>query len=216
MIFKYILAAVIGYLLGSLNGSLIVGKFYGVDVRHHGSKNAGMTNTMRTLGKKAALFVLIGDLIKGILAFLAGYYISGGRPDGQFSGMLAGTAAILGHIWPVFFGFRGGKGVLTTLAVILMIDWPIALGLTGVFVFILVLTGYVSLGSVTAAFLFPIAVAVFGRSTETIVFAAIIAALILIRHRTNIQRLLKGTESKFSLKKKPSLLNEKSKTEPEA
>lgn len=216
MIYKLILAAVIGYLLGSLNGSLIVGKFYGVDVRHHGSKNAGMTNTMRTLGKKAALLVLIGDLIKGILAFLAGYFISGGKPEGQFGGMLAGTAAILGHIFPAFFGFRGGKGVLTTLAVVLMIDWPIALGLTGVFIIILLLAGYVSLGSVTAVLLFPIATAVFGRSTETTVFAVIIAILIVIRHRSNIQRLMNGTESKFSLKKKPSLLNDESKTKPEA
>lgn len=216
MIYKFVLSALIGYLLGSLNGSLIVGKFYGVDVRHHGSKNAGMTNTMRTLGKRAALIVLIGDLIKGVLAFLAGYFISGGKPDGHFGGMLAGTAAILGHIWPAFFGFKGGKGVLTTLAVVLMIDWPIALGLIGVFIIILMLAGFVSLGSVTAALLFPITAAVFGRSTETIVFAAIIAVLIIIRHRSNIQRLLKGTEPKFSLRKKPSLLNDESKTEPEA
>ena len=215
MIFQLILAAVIGYLLGSLNSSLIVGKFYGVDVRRHGSGNAGMTNTMRTLGKKAALFVLLGDAVKGVLAFLAGYYICGGNPDGQLGGMLAGTAAILGHVWPVFFGFKGGKGVLTTLAVVLMIDWPIALGLLGVFIIILLLTRYVSLGSVVAVFLFPIAAGVFGRSLETIVFAAIIAVLIIIRHRTNIQRLLKGTESKFSFSKKPNMKTEENITESE-
>lgn len=208
MFFLLILAAVIGYLMGSLNSSLIIGKFYGVDVRHHGSGNAGMTNTMRTLGKKAALFVLLGDAVKGIVAFLAGYYICGGNPNGQLGGMLAGTAAILGHVWPVFFGFKGGKGVLTTLAVVLMMDWPIALGLLGVFIVILLLTQYVSLGSMIAVFLFPIAAGVFGRSAETIVFAAIIAALIIIRHQANIQRLLKGTESKFSFKKKPNLKTE--------
>ncbi len=215
IIFQLILAALIGYLLGSLNTSLIVGKFYGVDVRHHGSGNAGMTNTMRTLGKKAALFVLLGDAAKGILAFSAGYYICGGNPQGHLGGMLTGTAAILGHLWPVFFGFKGGKGVLTTLAVVLMIDWPIALGLLGVFIVILLLTRYVSLGSVIAVFLFPVALIVFGRSIETIVFAVIIAVLIIIRHQANIQRLLNGTESKFSFSKKPERkLDEKN--EPEA
>jgi len=203
IIFQLIMAALIGYLLGSLNTSLIVGKFYGIDVRHHGSGNAGMTNTMRTLGKKAALFVLLGDALKGILAFLAGYYFCGGTPQGNLGGMLAGTAAVLGHLWPVFFGFRGGKGVLTTFAVVLMIDWPIALGLLVVFIIILVLTRYVSLGSVIAVFLFPIASLVFGRSIETVVFAVIIAVLIIIRHRANIKRLVSGTESKFSFGKKP-------------
>lgn len=214
MIFQLIMAALIGYLLGSLNTSLIVGKFYGVDVRHYGSGNAGMTNTMRTLGKKAALFVLLGDAVKGILAFLAGYYICGGNPQGYLGGMLAGTAAILGHLWPVFFGFKGGKGVLTTFAVVLMIDWPIALGLLGVFIVILMLTRYVSLGSVIAVFLFPIASLVFGRSIETVVFAVIIAVLIIIRHQANIQRLLSRTESKFSFRKKPEReLEEKNKPE---
>jgi glycerol-3-phosphate acyltransferase PlsY len=213
--FQLIIVALIGYLLGSLNTSLIVGKFYGVDVRHHGSGNAGMTNTMRTLGKKAALFVLLGDAVKGILAFLAGYYICGGNLQGHLGGMLAGTAAILGHLWPVFFGFKGGKGVLTTLAVVLMIDWPIALGLLGVFIVILILTRYVSLGSVIAVFLFPVATLVFGRSIETVVFAVIIAVLIIIRHKANIQRLLNGTESKFSFKKKPEQTSDE-KNEPEA
>ena len=202
IIFQFILVALIGYLLGSLNTSLIVGKFYGVDVRQHGSGNAGMTNTMRTLGKKAALFVLLGDAVKGILAFLAGYYICGGNPQGHLGGMLAGTTAILGHLWPVFFGFKGGKGVLTTLAVVLMIDWPIALGLLVVFIVILLLTRYVSLGSVVAVFLFPIASLVYGRGIETVIFAVIIACLVIIRHQENIQRLLKGTERKFSFGKK--------------
>lgn len=205
MDFRFILAVVIGYLLGSLNSSIIVGKFYGVDIRLYGSGNAGMTNTMRILGKKAALFVILGDVLKGILAYLAGYLIWGGNPQGDFSGMLAGTAAILGHIWPLFFGFKGGKGVLTTLAVVLMIDWPIALGLLGVFIAIVAFTKYVSLGSIIAAFLFPITAIVFGRDIETVLVFGIIGALLIIKHHTNIGRLLKGTESKFSLKKKADL-----------
>jgi glycerol-3-phosphate acyltransferase PlsY len=197
-----ILSAVVGYLLGSLNSSLIVGKFYGVDVRKHGSGNAGTTNTLRTLGKKAALFVLLGDIIKGVLAYTAGYYICGGQSGGQLGGMLAGTAAILGHVWPVFFSFKGGKGVLTSFAVLLLIDWQIALGLLGIFIIIVLITKYVSLGSVIGALLFPLAAVLLGRSLETIIFSAVIAALIVIKHNSNIKRLLNGTESKFSFHKK--------------
>ena len=198
MLIQLILSTAAGYLLGSLNSSLIVGKFYRVDVRKHGSGNAGTTNTLRTLGKKAALFVLLGDVIKGILAYLAGYFIYGG----QLGGMLGGTAAILGHVWPLYFGFKGGKGVLTSLAVLLLIDWPIALGLLGIFIIIVLITRYVSLGSIVAAALFPVAAIVLGRSLETIIFSAVIAALIVIKHNSNIKRLLKGTESKFSFHKK--------------
>lgn len=198
MYIQLVLSAIAGYLLGSLNSSLIVGKFYGVDVRKYGSGNAGTTNTLRTLGKKAALLVLLGDAVKGILAYIAGYYIYGG----QLGGMLGGTASILGHVWPLYFGFKGGKGVLTSFAVLLLIDWPIALGLLGVFIIIVLVTRYVSLGSVVAAALFPAVAVVLGRSIETIVFSGIIAVLIVVKHHTNIKRLLDHTESKFSFKKK--------------
>ncbi|MDP4182682.1 MAG: glycerol-3-phosphate acyltransferase, partial [Bacillota bacterium] len=104
---KIILTCVIGYLLGSLNSSLIIGKIYGVDVRKHGSGNAGATNTLRTLGKKAALFVTLGDVFKGIIACLLGYFLLGN--DGLMS---AGIGAIIGHNWPLYFKFKGGKGVL--------------------------------------------------------------------------------------------------------
>ncbi len=198
MFIQSVISVIVGYLLGSLNTSLIVGRFYKVDVRQHGSGNAGMTNTLRTLGKKAALLVIFGDVLKGILAYLAGRFICGG----ELGGMLAGTACIIGHIWPAFFGFKGGKGVLTALSVLLMFDWQIALGLLAVFIIILLLTRYVSLGSITAAFLFPISAAVFGRDTQTLIFSSIIAVLVILRHHENIGRLLSGTESKFSLSKK--------------
>jgi len=198
MFIQLILSAIAGYLLGSLNSSLIVGKIYGVDVRKHGSGNAGTTNTLRTLGKKAALFVLLGDMAKGILAYAAGYFIYGG----QLGGMLAGTAAIFGHVWPVFFNFKGGKGVLTSLAVLLMIDWPIALELLGVFAVILLITRYVSLGSIIAALFFPIVAVILGKNVETIILSGIIAVLIIVKHHTNIKRLLDGTESKISFRKK--------------
>jgi len=195
MYLRAALAVIAGYLLGSLNTSLIIGRFYKVDVRKHGSGNAGMTNTLRTLGRKAALFVIIGDMAKGILAYLAGFYIYSGQPGG----LIGGTACITGHIWPAFFRFRGGKGVLTAFAVLLMFDWMIALGLLAVFLVILLATRYVSLGSITAASLFPIAAAVFGRGTLTMVFSGMIAVVIIIKHHENIKRLLSGTESKFSL-----------------
>jgi glycerol-3-phosphate acyltransferase PlsY len=198
MYIRTVLAIAAGYLLGSLNTSLIVGRFYKVDVRKHGSGNAGMTNTLRTLGKKAALLVILGDIGKGILAWLAGYYIYG-APIG---GMLGGTACITGHIWPVFFRFRGGKGVLTTFAVLLMFDWVVALGLLLIFIVIVLLTGYVSLGSMTAALLFPIAAAVLGREAPALIFSGLIALVIILKHHENIRRLLSGTESKFSFGKK--------------
>lgn len=198
MAIQLILSAIAGYLLGSLNSSLIVGKFYGVDVRQHGSGNAGTTNTLRTLGKKAALFVLLGDIAKGFVAFLAGYLIYGG----QLGGMFAGTAAIVGHVWPVFFSFKGGKGVLTSLAVLLLIDWPIALGVFCIFIIIVTITRYVSLGSIIAAALFPISAIMLGRNIEIILLSAVIALLIIFKHQANIKRLHEGTESKFSLKKK--------------
>jgi acyl phosphate:glycerol-3-phosphate acyltransferase len=198
MVIWLVISAIIGYLLGSANSSLIVGKFYGVDIREHGSGNAGTTNTLRTLGKKAALFVLAGDLLKGVLAYLAGYYITGSA----LGGMIGGTAAIFGHVWPVFFSFKGGKGVLTTLAVLLMMDWSTALALLGIFIIIVALTRYVSLGSIVGAALFPILSIILGKNIENILISALIAILIIIMHRSNILRLLKGTESKLGAKKK--------------
>lgn len=194
--FKLVLAAVVGYLLGSANTSLIVGKFYGVDIRKHGSGNAGATNALRTLGKSAAVFVGIGDVLKGVIACLAGLYLAG-----DTGLMLGGLAAIIGHNWPVYFGFKGGKGIFTSFSVVLMMDWKLGLMLVGVFIVIVALTRYISLGSMTAAALFPVTGFVFGRSAEFIIFAAVIAVLAIARHHANIRRILNGTESKFGSKK---------------
>ncbi|MCX8130043.1 MAG: glycerol-3-phosphate 1-O-acyltransferase PlsY [Clostridia bacterium] len=212
LVVKLIITAVAGYLLGSANTSLIVGKFYGVDVRKHGSGNAGMTNTLRTLGKLAALFVIIGDLLKGILACLVGLYIVGDRGieaevfgrtwNEELGLMVGGISAIIGHNWPAYFRFKGGKGILTSLAVVLMMDPLIALILFGIFAVIVAITRYVSLGSIIGSGLFPVAAAVFGRSNAFIIFAAILGLLAIIRHRANIQRIYNGTESKLGSKKK--------------
>jgi glycerol-3-phosphate acyltransferase PlsY len=200
LVIKVIAVAVLGYLLGSINTSLIIGKFYGVDVRQHGSGNAGATNTLRTLGKSAAILVTLGDILKGIIACIAGHYIIGDVKDiGNLGLMIGGVAAIIGHNWPLYFGFKGGKGILTTFSVIMMMDWRIGLILLGVFIIVLLISKYVSLGSIIGAALFPIvgAIPVFNNSSTFVVFAIAVAFLAIIRHKANIERLFKGTESKL-------------------
>ncbi len=194
-IFLMVLTVVSGYLLGSLNSSLIVGKLYGVDIRGKGSGNAGLTNTLRVLGKTAALAVLAGDIIKGVIACIIGLLLIGQ------TGLLAGgTAAVIGHNWPLYFGFKGGKGVLTTLAVVMMMDWRMGLLLLGVFLIIVFVTRYVSLGSIIGAAFIPVFSFLLGRDAMFIVFALFLGLLIIIRHYSNLSRLINGTESKLGKK----------------
>lgn len=195
-VLSIILAGIIGYLLGSANSSMIVGKIYGIDIREHGSGNAGTTNVLRVLGKKAALFVLIGDFAKGVAAYWLGFALAG-----NVGAMAGGTAAILGHNWPVYFKFRGGRGVLTSLAVVLMMDWKVALTALGVFVIIVAATRYVSLGSMIAAAFLPISAIVYNRGIELILFTFVIGLLIIVMHRQNFIRITKGTESKLGKSK---------------
>ncbi len=207
---RVFLALVIGYLLGSANTSLIVGKFYGVDVRKSGSGNAGLTNTLRTIGKVAALLVVFGDILKGVLSCLVGYYI---MKDIQNMGLSAlevpsnvgmffgGLGAILGHNWPVYFRFKGGKGILTTFSVVMMTAPYIGLLLLGIFIVIVAITRYVSLGSIIGCALFPVLIAIVYKNAIFVVFAVFVGLLAIIRHNQNIIRLIKGTESKLSFKK---------------
>ncbi|MCX7773748.1 MAG: glycerol-3-phosphate 1-O-acyltransferase PlsY [Clostridia bacterium] len=203
MVWKIILSAVIGYLLGSINTSLVVGKlFYRTDVRDHGSGNAGATNTLRTLGKGAAIAVVVGDLLKGIIACLIGRYLAGELMPGVYAGeYLAGMFAVLGHNWPIYFGFKGGKGVMTSFAVVLMFSPLAALLCLAGFVIIVAITKYVSLGSIVCAVLFPIIALVLGEPLMLVLVGAFLALLIVVRHMANIQRLLNGTEKKLSFKK---------------
>ena len=197
MIWKTTLAIIIGYLSGSINSSIIMGTLHGVDIREHGSGNAGMTNTLRTLGKKAALLVLAGDILKGVLACLAGYFLAGGR------GLAAGgLAAVLGHNWPVYFGFKGGKGALTSITVVFLIDWRAGLILIGIFLAVTALTRYVSLGSMAGAAAAPFITMLLGRENFMVAAAALLGILAIARHHSNISRLLKGTESKLGRKKR--------------
>ncbi|MDD4495600.1 MAG: glycerol-3-phosphate 1-O-acyltransferase PlsY [Eubacteriales bacterium] len=191
-IINLLISAVLGYLLGSLNASLIIGRFYCTDVRKHGSGNAGMTNTLRTLGKKAALLVIVGDVLKGLLACYLGGIIAG------YNGTLAGGLfAVIGHNWPLYFRFKGGKGALTSIAVLFYLDWRIALIIVALFVVIVALTRYVSLGSIAGAIALPVLVVAFDKSTETILFSAIVTLLVIFQHRSNIGRLQAGNEKKL-------------------
>jgi glycerol-3-phosphate acyltransferase PlsY len=202
-ILKLILALSSGYLLGSLNTALIVSRFYGKDIRQHGSKSAGLTNTLRVLGKPAAVFVLIGDILKGVIACLIGLYLSvyfySENAQICISLLIAGAGAVIGHNWPMYFGFKGGKGVLTAVTVLFMVDWFMALICLGFFVLIVASTRYVSLGSVCAAILFAV-LSFFPTFDSTIyfnIFALFMTFMVVFKHRENILRLFAGTESKL-------------------
>lgn len=197
------LSAVIGYLLGSLNTSIIVGKLYKIDVRNHGSGNAGATNTLRVLGKIPALLVVLGDFLKGAIACLIGRYLAGETFPQVYAGeYIGGLFAVLGHNWPVYFGFKGGKGVMTSFAVVLMFSpWAALISLL-CFIVIVALTKYVSLGSMIGAVLFPIAAFLLKEPAMMVGTGAFLGLLIVVRHRSNIKRLIAGEEKKLSFNKK--------------
>lgn len=204
MMLKILAALAAGYLLGSLNTAVIVGRLYGKDIREHGSKSAGLTNTLRVLGKSAAVLVLAGDLLKGVVACLIGWrlgvYVQSGQAVECVSLLAAGAGAVLGHNWPVYFGFKGGKGALTAATVMFMIDWRMALTSLGLFVLLIASTRYVSLGTIGASVFF-VAISflpVFEHTVYFQVFAGLMALVIIFKHRENIRRLLSGTENKLS------------------
>jgi glycerol-3-phosphate acyltransferase PlsY len=206
------LAAGIGYLIGSISGAIIISRAVNKsDVRTHGSGNAGATNMLRSFGARSALLTVCIDLLKGFLACgLCGLlmHFLGGR-FGYIEGVcVGGLFAVIGHNWPIYFGFKGGKGVLTAFAVMLMISPLAAASAFVVFLIVVLITRYVSLGSILAAVSLPGFVALylflFGDQVLSIRFfvSLILAVLIVARHHSNIGRLIKGNESKLSFKKK--------------
>ncbi|MCI1591223.1 glycerol-3-phosphate 1-O-acyltransferase PlsY [Heyndrickxia oleronia] len=203
-ILKLFAAVILGYLLGSLNTAVIVGKIYGKDIRSHGSKSAGLTNTLRVLGKSAAVFVLVGDILKGIIACFIGLflevYVYSGEVKDCVSLLAAGAGAVIGHNWPVYFKFKGGKGALTAVAVLFMVDWVMALLCLGFFVIIVALSRYVSLGSICATMLVAAIsfIPFLGYTLYFNIFICLIAFMVIFRHMKNIQRLLSGTENKLN------------------
>lgn len=197
------------YLLGSLNASIITSKYlYNDDIRNYGSGNAGLTNMHRVYGKKAAVYTLVGDISKQIISVLLGMFAFG--VNGAF---LAGTFCVLGHIAPIFYRFKGGKGVLTAAAMVLLIDPIIFLILILAFIITVLISRYISMGSMVAGFLYP--ALVFYRdklfygttpSLPAMLFSVFIGLLIIFTHRENMKRIYRNEESRFSFKKKP--LNE--------
>ena len=209
----YIIMAIIAYCIGSINFSVIFSKkFAGFDVREKGSGNAGTTNMLRSVGKKAAAITLVCDILKGVVSIGIAILL-GNIPDinKELLVQIAGIAVILGHTFPVFFGFKGGKGVATSLGVLLLSNWQIGLICLVFALVLMILTRMVSVGSCAAAVLFPIltlfinehyTVLTEGKSGNVyFIYSVILAVIVLFNHRSNIKRILNGTENKVSFKK---------------
>lgn len=201
----YLIVVIISYLIGSISFSIIFGKkFAGFDVRDKGSGNAGTTNVLRTVGKRAAFLTLICDVLKGVVAIVIAILISKIWKDinGDLLKYLAGLFVILGHTFPIFFEFRGGKGVATALGVLIMLDYKIGLICLIFALIIMVFTRFVSLGSIMAAVLYPIlTIFLVEFKIEKVILSILIGAMVVFNHRENIKRLKNGTESKVSFKK---------------
>lgn len=202
------ITALIAYLLGSISFAIIVSKVYAHDdVRKYGSKNAGMTNILRTYGKLPAFFTLLGDFLKGVLAVVIGRWIFSTMGITAFdAGYVAGFFALLGHLYPVYFGFKGGKGVLTSLGIILVVNPLVFLILLIIFLPILFITKIVSLISITGALLYPVITLVVDLCLRKpalfdVLFAALFSVIVIYKHKDNIRRLLNGTEKRIGDKK---------------
>ena len=204
----YRVVAILSYLIGSINFSIIISKkVAGFDVREKGSGNAGTTNMLRTVGKKAALITLVCDILKGVISILLALLIGKIAKEANNSILvqIAGILVIIGHTFPIFFKFKGGKGVATAVGVLLTTNWQIGLICLIFGLVLIALTRMVSLGSITAAILFPILV-LFIKTNYIVegnyfIYSLIIAVMVVFNHRENVKRLLSGTENKLSFKK---------------
>jgi len=218
ILLSIIIAVVLGYFLGSINVAIIsVKALTGKDIRTMGSKNAGLTNTLRCAGKTCALITLVGDMLKAVLAvslsMMICRLIGGGIVFGEnytaYAGYVAGISAVAGHMFPIYHNFKGGKGVLVSASALLVIDPRVFITVLSIFIVILAISKYVSLASIFSAVYCPVAVLLmswavegysFGISILYCIFALIMASLIIWKHKDNIQRMLNNTENKFSFK----------------
>lgn len=211
---EYIIMAIIAYCIGSVNFSVMISKkIVGFDVREKGSGNAGTTNMLRSVGKRAAAITLLCDIAKGIVAIAISMIIGNimKETNQELLLQIAGIAVVIGHTFPIFFGFKGGKGVATSIGILLMSNWKIGLICLVFALVLIILTRMVSVGSCAAAILFPVltlfindsyTVLAEGKNGNTyFVYSVILAVIVLYNHRSNIKRLLNGTENKLSLKK---------------
>lgn len=195
---KEIIVIILSYLFGCFSSAYILGKIYkGVDIRKHGSGNSGTTNALRVLGTKVGIMTFVLDILKGSIAVLLGIAILG-----NVGGFLAGVFVVLGHNFPVFLNFKGGKGVATSLGVLFILTWKTALICLIIAALVMALTKYVSLGSILASIFAPIILILTGDSTDKylLLTTIILALLSIIRHRENIGRLLRGEENKLGNK----------------
>lgn len=204
---KELILIIFAYLIGSIPTALIISRrFFGIDIRDYGSGNMGATNTFRVLGSRYGTMVMVLDILKGMAAVvlftLIPYYMNHELERTNF--MLGlGLAAVAGHIFPIFAGFRGGKGVATLLGMVLTVQPVIAISCIGVFVLVLYLTRYVSLSSILAAIALPICVLWIWNENEILyrIFALLVALLVVITHQKNIGRILRGVESRIPILK---------------
>lgn len=212
MISIYSISALIfAYLFGSIPTAVWIGQaFYGIDVREYGSGNAGATNTFRVLGKKAGIAVMILDIMKGYtatnLAYLIGLSVTGPQNSVQFVNyqLALGITAVMGHLFPIFAGFRGGKGIATLFGMIIAVHSGAALVCVLTFVVVLLISKYVSLSSIISGFSFPLSIIFIFQSPirSVVLYGMCICILILVTHQKNIERLLKGKESRVNLFKR--------------
>lgn len=215
MIPYYIIMGMIAYLIGSVNFSILISKkVAGFDVREKGSGNAGTTNMLRSVGKGAAAITLILDILKGVVAiYVAILYgnmvnkLANIAVDNSILVQIAGIFVIIGHTFPIYFGFKGGKGVATALGILLTTNYQIGLICLVFAIILIVLTRMVSVGSLAAAILFPVLTLFLSKENfiiegNYIWYSIIVALIVIFNHRTNVKRLLNGTENKISFKKK--------------
>lgn len=213
--FVYIIMGVIAYLIGSINFSVILSKkMAGFDIREKGSGNAGSTNMLRSVGKKAAALTLVCDILKGVVSILIAMILGNiiQNLDKELLVQIAGIAVVVGHTFPIFFGFKGGKGVATSLGVLILSNWQIGLICLVFALVLMALTRMVSLGSCAAAVLFPV-LTLFINDNYTVlsegkngnvyfIYSVILAIIVLYNHRSNIKRIMNGEEKKLSIKEK--------------
>ena len=209
LIIGLLLMTVVPYFLGGSNGAILVSKYIlRDDIRNHGSGNAGMTNFLRVFGSKLVPLVIGTDVIKAVISLLLGMLGAKLIAQGGYTFMsvvlskyISGLCCELGHMFPVMFGFKGGKGVLSGGTIAIMISWKLAVVVWGCFLILAVLTRYVSLGSVATGIGYPVMTWVLYHEPAILVIATITGGLLIWAHRGNIQRLINGTESKFSIHK---------------
>ena len=208
LVFLFVVTAVLAYLIGGINGSIIVSKYiYRKDIRNFGSGNPGLTNFYRIFGMNGALLVILIDILKNAIpVFIGGWLIGRVSDYGILGRELAGLCAMIGNALPLYYGFRGGKGVMAMGTIVFFIDWRVALAAWGSFLILLLLTRYVSLSAIIGVNSYPLMIGMLDLGgLPGLLIAIASVALLIIRHRENIKRILKGTESKFFLYRKKEM-----------